>query len=555
MGTCMRLVREHRLLVGILLLGAVLRCIGLSWGIPTRAVPHLPAHFDEDMVMHCLAQVDPARGDWNPDWAHNEGPLNYFIWVGMTVVMRGLGVIERLPNALQGCGDPDYFRIMFAGRLMTVGFDLGAILCIYLIVLKMVRSKPAAAFGALLLALFPFEIMHCHYMRPHILGNLFVCLVIYASLFIYDTVDRIRVYLAIGLLLGFATVTRYNLLPVGIVPYAMFLYRRFTLDTARRTPKFILASLFHYKMVIVGVAFVAGVLLGDWPLLIDFESVRGPLQYQLGTSAFGPATWANLFDLTMPLKYIASVIPDGASLLWMVLYAGFVYSACLPRLRRFTLPLVLFIGPYLYYVTKGYGLIAVRPVMPLFPPLVILAALAFDAVVQRTRQAPVARHALTAGLGFVLLTTLLFDVACVTAMADRQADPYVQVQAYFAAPGRPDVLRVGFRGIYWERYHSRNFTQILNAIPGKTATVDGANLDYSAHPQDFVLVFDFDNTMAESTQNELAALTAAHDYVLERVFKKRIKLGKFEFDYAAMPTDFRYAYPVIYLLKSRPPSR
>jgi len=64
------------------------------------------------------------------------------------------------------------------------------------------------------------------------------------------------------------------------------------------------------------------------------ESVRGPLQYQLGTSAFGPATWANLFDLTMPLKYIASVIPDGASLLWMVLYAGFVYSACLPRLRE-----------------------------------------------------------------------------------------------------------------------------------------------------------------------------------------------------------------------------
>ncbi len=551
MGKLIQLAREHRLLAGILLLGAVLRCIGLSWGIPTAAVPHLLSHFDEDTVMSSLAQVDLKQGDWNPDWGHNEGPLNYFIWVGLTAAMKGLGIIEHMPNELQGCGDPDYFRIVLAGRFSTVCFDVCAILFIYLIVLKMARSKPAALFGALLFALFPFEIMHCHYMRPHVLGNLFVCLVIYASLFILGAGERLRVYVAVGLILGLATVTRYNLLPVGIIPYAMFLYKRFTQDAARFTPKYILASLFHYKMVIVGVAFVVGVLVGDWPLLVDFESVRGPLQYQLGTSAFGPATLANLFDFTMPLKYVTSVIPDGAFLLWVVLYAGVVYAAFLPHLRRFTLPLALFIGPYLYYVTKGYGLIAVRPVMPLFPPLIILAALAFDDVVKRTRQAPVARYALSAGLGFVLIATFLFDVACVTSMADRPADPFVQVHDYFAAPGVPDDLRIGFRGIYWERYHSRNFAQILNAIPGKTAIVDGANLNYSEHPQDYILVFDFDDTMAESTKNELAALTASHEYVLEQVFKKRLGFGNVEFDYANMPTDFRYAYPVIYLLKSK----
>ena len=73
----------------------------------------------------------------------------------------------------------------------NVFFDVCSILLIYLIVMKMVRSKRAALFGALLFALFPFEIMHSHYMRPHILGNTFVCLVIYSSLFIYEQRDRI----------------------------------------------------------------------------------------------------------------------------------------------------------------------------------------------------------------------------------------------------------------------------------------------------------------------------------------------------------------------------
>jgi len=550
MQKTVQFIRRHYILLSILLLGSVLRCIGLTWGIPTRTIPHLLSHFDEDTVMSSLAQVDLEKGDWNPEWSHIEGPLNYYIWVGQTALMKAFGIIEKMPNEFSDFGDPDYFRIVLAGRVSTVFFGVCSILLVYLIVMKMIGSRRAALFGALLFALFPFEVMHCHYMRPHTLGNTFIALVIYASLFLYDERDRIWSYILLGLILGLAVVTRYNLLPCGIIPYAVFLYRRFTAPAKRISFKYVLASLFHYKMVIIGIAFVVGVLVGDWPILTDFESVRGPFEHQVGTSAFGEPTLANLFDLTMPLKYITSVVPDGSFLLWTVIYAGMVYLLFLPHLYRFTVPLYLFVFPYFYYVTKGYGLIAVRPIMPVFPAIVVAAALAFDVFVERHWQRTVIRQAAIATLGLVLIGTLLCDIAIVTSMRRRQEDPFVQVHTHFSQPGIPDNLKVGFRGIYWERYQSRNFSQILNSIPGKSVVVDGANMDYLKHPQDYVLVFEFDDTMLESTKNELARLTASNNYVVDRVFRKRLSLFHIDFDYTYMPTDFRYAYPVIYLLRS-----
>jgi len=543
-------IRHHYVLLGILLLGSALRCIGLTWGIPTRTVPHILSHYDEDTVMSSLAQVDLEKGDWNPDWGHNEGPLNYFIWVGQTALMKAFGIVDKMPNEFSDFGDPDYFRIVLAGRVSTVFFGVCSILLVYLIVMKMIGSRRAALFGALLFALFPFEIMHCHYMRPHTLGNTFIALVIYGSLFFYDERDRIWSYIAMGLILGLAAVTRYNLLPAGIIPYAVFLYRRATASTRRLSLKYVLASLFHYKMMIIAVAFVVGVLVGDWPILFDFESVRGPLEYQLGTSAFGEPTLGNLLNLAKPLEYITSVIPDGSFLLWTIIYAGIVYLLFLPHLYRFTVPLYLFVFPYVYYVTKGYGLIAVRPVMPTFPAIVVAAALAFDVFVERYWHRIVVRRAAIAILGFVLIGTFLFDTAMVSSMRRREEDPFVQVHSYFSEPGIPDNLKIGFRGIYWERRQSRNFSQILNSIPGKTVAVDGSNMDYLKHRQDYVLVFEFDDTMLESTQNELAWLTASNDYVIDRVFRKRLSLFHIDFDYTHMPTDFRYAYPVIYLLRS-----
>ncbi len=550
MKSIVQRIREHRLLAGILLLGAVLRCIGLSWGIPTPAVPHLLSHFDEDMVMNALAQVDVRRGDWNPDWGHNEGPLNYFIWVGAAATMRVLGIVEHMPNAIPDPAHPDYFRVVMAGRLIVVFFDVCAILLIYLSVMKMTASKAAALFGALLFALFPFEIVHSHYMRPHVLGNLLVCLTIHASLFIYGAAAGPLVFIATGLVLALATVTRYNLLPVAIVPYAVFLYRRLVLDGRRLTPKYVLASLFHWRMALVGVAFVVGVLVADWPILFDFESVRVPFVYQLGTSAFGPPTLANIANLAMPLRYVVSVIPDASFLLWIVFYPAVVYVLCRPGLYRYVLPLCAFLFPYLYYVTKAYGLIAARPVMPLFPVLAILSALAFDDLRRRAWYTAPVRQAVAAVLGFVLLGTFLFDLACVRAMADREADPFVQVHAHFSGADIPDTLDIGFHGIYWERYQTRNFSRILNAIPGKRVTVDADRLDYLEHPRDYVLVFQFDDTMDASTEAALARLTASRDYAVARVFRKRLALGPVAFDYDAMPTDFRYAFPVIHLLKS-----
>ena len=56
--------------------------------------------------------------------------------------------------------------------------------------------------------------------------------------------------------------------------------------------------------------------------------------------------------------------------------------------------------------------------------------------------------------------------------------------------------------------------------------------------------------MTDDIRSRLKELTASNKYVLEKTFAKQIYFFNMKFNYDNMPTDFRYAYPIIYLLKS-----
>ena len=81
--------------------------------------------------------------------------------------------------------------------------------------------------AAFIFAIIPFEIMHSNYMRPHILLNTFLLLIIYLSLFIYDN-KKNSLYIKIGIVLGLCVATRFTSLIYALIPIFFFYYANFS---------------------------------------------------------------------------------------------------------------------------------------------------------------------------------------------------------------------------------------------------------------------------------------------------------------------------------------
>ena len=63
----------------LFLFAVVLRLPGLTWGLPSDALPHVPYHPDEGWTFANLHYFNPLHGQFITD-AYREGNLAYYIW-------------------------------------------------------------------------------------------------------------------------------------------------------------------------------------------------------------------------------------------------------------------------------------------------------------------------------------------------------------------------------------------------------------------------------------------------------------------------------------------
>lgn len=556
MNQARQFLKAHGPLLAIMLLAAVLRCIGLTWGIPTPEVPHRPFHYDENTVMGVMRQFDLARHDFNPEGAHLEGPLAFYVWEGAAILLRALGVLEKLPNHFTGYGDPDYFRMMLAGRLTMVFFDLAAILLVYLTV-RRIAARRAALIAALLFAILPFEIIHCHFMRPHIAGNFFVALIILLAFLVYETRRPALLAALTGLALGMAVATRYHLFALALIPYAAMVYRSTFIEPVpgRGLPAALLAAAVQPRAWLMAACAALGFFLCDPYLFLDFEAARASMTSQANATDFSQFAWPGIFDLSRPWRYLAWVMPAGTFLLWIVFYFSAVYCIFTREYRRYVLPLLLFGLLYGFYSTKGYGLYCIRVLLHLFPILAVWSALACVHVWDALRGRRLLRNGLAAAGAAIVLATLVFDLACVTSMARRSDDPYLRLRAFFNRPGMPADPRVGFIGLEWDRYMLPNFAILINHGKGSQAVLTNSKIDYlsPANISDYIVLFEFDWTMRARIRARMEALLRSNRYRHVATFRNRPSFAGLAFDYADKPTDFRYPYPDIHLLEACAP--
>lgn len=559
----------------ILLLAAVLRFIGLKWGIPTLEIPHSPFHPDEGWAMSVMQNLELAYAD---------GSLNYYIWTFVSSMLKYMGIIGTMPDSFNGYGK-DYWVILYASRVVVVLFDLLSAFFVFLTLRKITKNDNTALLGTFIFVIIPFEIIYAHYMRNHIAANFFVVVIIYYSLFIYDHVgENIKLYAFIGFLCGLATTIRYTTGIAVAIPFMMLVYKQFLnfhqmISLTRKT------ILTIFKTLILGIFTFLGIFVVIPCFFLDFDSKKQYLSFLGSATAKNEFYLSNLLDLSRVWVYIRDLIPHGTLPgLWIIFYFSVIYLLFRKQYYRYTIPLILFIPIYMYPMAKGYfSPMFIRAMLVIFPVFAILSAIAIADLMQLIKTsfhqksqpcfAPNFSHyaeamnlIVCALVSAILLSTLAYDFAYVKGM---NHDPRIALYHYLKDEPKSE-LRIG---IYPNGHENFVITPTLSVLPNKKVTfVAATNIqegmlaavaatipgDFPANPLlvDYVLISAFTRVYPpynhfEFARQKIAELTAKH-YTLVKVFETPLSLGPIIFSHENNPSgDLQYPFPVLYLLKPR----
>lgn len=533
----------------LLALAAGMRLSALSWGLPSPDLPKYPSHYDENLVLGTMKQINFRTGDFNPESAHLGGPFAFYIWIGAGAFMWATGFLEHLPQHISSLADPSARLFIQTGRFTIVLADLASIFLVYLIALKMTRKRKAALLGAFIFAIIPFEIIHSLFMRPHTLGNTLALLTILLSFNLYKRRDSILLHAAVGVFVGLAMATRYHLLALLIIPLAVILYDAAFMQEQAFSFRLFLKRLLRIPLIALFLGVPAGLFIGAPYLFLDFQSSIAPLQMQQNASAFDQFSIASLLDFSKPWKYFSWVVPSGLFALTLPLYASVAFLPFCRKYWKYFLPLMIFTIVYWHITTKGYGLWAVRVLLPILPIFALFFALSADCLTERkiwrNKTFRIGAYAL---LTIIVAATLHFDVAYLRSMAQQSRDPYVQLYEFFRSEHKGEQLKVGIYSLEWDRYHLGNFLTIINTATGIEPEFVASDYDYEADDEiDYIILFDFDSSMTERIDAKRSDLTQGGRYKQLTSFVNPLSFTGISYDYSDYPTDMRYPCPYIYL--------
>ena len=171
------------LLIGVLLIGAYFRFVGIKWD----DIYHL--HPDERFLTMVETSISPADS-LNQYFDTSTSPLNpnnrgYSFYVYGTLplfIVRYVG---------EWLGQTGYNQINIVGRVLSGLFDLGTILFVYLISKRLYRNSRLGLVASLLLAVSVLPIQLSHYFAVDTFTNFFAFVAIYIAVCIFNpTVDE-----------------------------------------------------------------------------------------------------------------------------------------------------------------------------------------------------------------------------------------------------------------------------------------------------------------------------------------------------------------------------
>ena len=395
------------ILIGVLLMAAALRLVGIGWDRQTHMHP------DERFLtmVETSLQIPESVGQYFDTAASPFNPNN----VGHTFFVYGTLPIFLVRIIGEWIGQSGYDQIHIVGRAASAIFDTVSVYLIYLIGARLYSRRvgvTAAAFTAFSVLL----IQHAHFFVVDSFANTFILAGIYFAVRAMDQ-GRLLHYLLFGAALGMAVASKISAVPLaGVIVLASAVRLWGAVERPRWTDelgRLVLAaavSLLTFR-ILQPYAFLG---LGLNPLWL--ENLGQVNTLTSGAADFPPAwQWAQRVPLLFTFRNLVSY---GMGLpLGILAWAGWGW-ALVRSLRgewqRYLIPLVWTGG---YFLWRGSGFTsAMRYQLPIYPTLALFASWAFWEAWDRTRELRILERLrvrwLVGGAGaFVLLATLIYAAA------------------------------------------------------------------------------------------------------------------------------------------------
>ncbi len=191
------IIKKDKLLVAVLLLAAVLRLLGVGYGLP------LQLNIDEPALISTTSNLNDNLNPGRFDWPH----LYFYI------VAFFFGVLGVARAVISKFADVPFLytpaALFVTGRLVTIMFGTLTIIPIYLITKTLFKSREAAILAALIAAVLPVHVEESHLAKLDVAQAFFVALSLYYIVRIYETGQR-KFYVWAGIFIGLATSIKYN---------------------------------------------------------------------------------------------------------------------------------------------------------------------------------------------------------------------------------------------------------------------------------------------------------------------------------------------------------
>jgi len=355
---------EYRQVAYLLALAFILRIIGVNWGMPVGSYRPLP--FDDEIFSVNILQ-SVFRGELVTE-GYREGNLIYYIWWLVLTIAKLGGFISYSPEDVVTF-DGRFSQMILICRIVNVVLGAGTVFLVYLTIRQISNNPIASLLGALVLTVFPLEVLFPRFMRTHIPGNFFLSLALYGA-YRARTFPTMKNWMLAGAACGLAFSVRYNLIVVAIVPGLILLALYFPRLWKAWRETAVLAFSFTLVFFLVNPGF-----------LISPEDVfhrTGKMNEHFARANF--VGW-NIFDLSLPGRYITNIMPLGMyPLLWIPIYGLGLVAILGKRHRMPALPMLLFGSIYLYAMAKGYFFGFLRATIGLNPVLAVLTGLGADVI-------------------------------------------------------------------------------------------------------------------------------------------------------------------------------
>ena len=531
----------------LLLLGAYLRVMGLSWGLNSGYGHDRNFQPDEWVSLRGVLQLDLLAGRIKAPGAYFEGTFNYYLWaVPQAVLKLAANKHADLSDSVNTQG---HAALLYICRWMSVLVDLCTIIIVFLAIREATRRFYPSLIGAFCYAVLPMQVMYAHFMRTHILSNLLCALVIWLSFKLRKS-QSWQLLVLVGLISGLGAATRY---PVGIIVLIPCLYLLFDggSDVRSCRPRFSerAKKFFASQIWLIGLAFVIGLFLGHPMLFLDTSSVTKAITNEtLKYASLQQFSRSQLVNLSVIWRYVTYLIPFAMYLvLWLVPYCAILYLLFRRGLYSLSAPILIFSFLYLYFMGKGYlGPYFARITILLFPGFCVLVGIACNDLQLKVRNKRTAAVVLSGALLLILVPSLVFDLAYDRAMQHKDAREVLRQDLQNFIGEEPTRIGILHYGPYF-------YTAMPAAEPLNSEKVV-IQLQDAGEDADFFLV-GFPTQIGPAVINAIVRqIEAQGKFRYAKSYRVPVRIFGHEFRLTRFPQDMTYPFPLILLFRARAPT-